>query len=78
MDCPACRRALPTLPLSWRTSVAAAITCTLTAVLIAIAADTSSAGALSGNYTWMGVILGLDVLWAVSYTLWPRRASKNG
>ncbi|MGW3796726.1 hypothetical protein FA951_02380 [Dermacoccus nishinomiyaensis] len=61
-----------------RTSVAAAITCMLTAVLIAIAADTSSAGALSGNYTWMGMILGLDVLWAVSYTLCPRRASKNG
>lgn len=57
-----------------RTSVAAVIACALTAGLIWWIDDPARTDALSENYRWLAFIWALDLLWAISTLLWPRRA----
>lgn len=57
-----------------RTGLAAAIACGVTAVLMMLAKPGTDTTALTDNYRWMLLICGLEVAWAVSYTIWPRRA----
>ncbi len=56
-----------------RTSIAALIASALTAALIWWIDNPARTDALRENYDWLAVIWGLDVLWAVSTLVWPRR-----
>lgn len=56
-----------------RTLLAAGIAAAVTWGLVSLAGDPSAVEVLEENYAWLRLILIIDVLWAVSYTLWPRR-----
>lgn len=43
-------------------------------LLTLIAADTADVTVLTDSFRILAVILGIDVLWAISYTVWPRKA----
>lgn len=58
-----------------RTMLAAAVASALTALLITIADDGANTQVLHDNFRWMGLVLGLDVLWAISYTVLPRKVT---
>lgn len=58
-----------------RTSLAAAIAGGLTAGLIWWVGDPPRTLALEQNYQWLAFIWGLDLLWATSTLIWPRRAT---
>lgn len=60
-----------------RTALAAVITSLLTAAMIRLAGTEQATSVLGSNYRWMVLILGLDTLWAVSYTIWPRKAEPS-
>lgn len=57
-----------------RTSLAAVIAGTLTAGLTWWIDDPARTDALRENYSWLALVWGLDLVWAVSTVLWPRRA----
>lgn len=57
-----------------RTSIAAVIAGGLTAGLIWWVDDSARTNALNDNYQWLAVIWGLDLIWAISTAIWPRRA----
>lgn len=56
-----------------RSVLAVAITAAVLGLLWLIAADPSRTQALLDAGRIAGIILAIDVVWAVSYTLWPRR-----
>ncbi|WP_295776524.1 hypothetical protein [uncultured Microbacterium sp.] len=58
-----------------RTIVMVVIAGGVTWGLIALARDGNGADDLLVNVRILGIILAADVIWAVSYTIWPRRAS---
>lgn len=57
-----------------RTGIAAVIAGGLTAGLVRWVGDPGRTGALSENYTWLGLVLVVELLWALSYTWWPKKA----
>lgn len=57
-----------------RTGLACLLAAGLAWVLIAWGDDAQRTDALHATYSWALVITGVDLLWAVSYTVWPRRA----
>ena len=56
-----------------RTGLAAVIACAVTAVLTTLAKPGTNTLPLTGNYRWMSIICALEVIWALSYTVKPRR-----
>lgn len=56
-----------------RTLIAVAIACALTWLLIAWVGHPERTVALESTYRWSGLILAIDTLWAMSYTIWPRK-----
>ena len=56
-----------------RTGVAVAITAGILWLLIAIVADPRRTGALQGIFPILGIWFVLDLIWAISYTLWPKQ-----
>lgn len=60
-----------------RISVAAVIAGTLTAGLIWWINDPARTEALRENYRWLAFIWGLDLVWAISTLIWPRRAPES-
>lgn len=56
-----------------RTLLAAAIACGLTWLLIAWVGHPERTVALESTYRWAALILGIDTVWAISYTIWPRK-----
>ncbi len=48
----------------------------LLAMIVWIGSPQRSAG-LDGLFPLLGVVVAIDVLWAVSYTIWPRKPSKT-
>lgn len=64
----------------WRdvllTLLVVAIAGAILGALILLVSDQTRTAALSGFFAVLGFILMIDVLWAVSYTLWPRHASE--
>ncbi len=56
-----------------RTALACGIAAAIAWALIAWAADPMRTGALEGTYTWAVLLTLIEVGWALSYTLWPRR-----
>ncbi|MEO6880841.1 MAG: hypothetical protein ABI181_07830 [Mycobacteriaceae bacterium] len=57
-----------------RTSVAAVVAGGLTAGLVGWIGDPARTQELSQNYRWLALVWILDLLWASSTVLWPRRA----
>ncbi|MBN8880821.1 MAG: hypothetical protein J0H73_00705 [Salana multivorans] len=41
--------------------------------LILLVGDPARTGALAATFRILGLILTIDLLWAISYTIWPRR-----
>lgn len=57
-----------------RTGLAMGIAGGLLWLLTLIAADTADVTVLTDSYRILALILGIEVLWAISYTVWPRKA----
>ena len=57
-----------------RTLLAVAIAGTILGGLIVVVGDPARTEALSGFFPLLGLILGIDVVWAISYTIWPKKA----
>ncbi|MEO6866479.1 MAG: hypothetical protein ABI200_00480 [Gaiellales bacterium] len=55
-----------------RTSLAAAIAAGVLWALIAMVDDPSRTNDLANVYQLLGILLAIDLLWAISYTVWPR------
>ena len=58
-----------------RTALAAAIACGMTELLVTWVGETDRTAALDSTYQWASFILVIDVLWAISYTVWPRKVA---
>lgn len=58
-----------------RTALAAAIACGMTGLLVTWVGETDRTAALDSTYQWASFILVIDVLWAISYTVWPRKVA---
>ncbi len=56
-----------------RTAAAVSIAAGLLHLLTVLVADAGRTGALTGLYPVLGIVLLVELLWALSYTLWPRR-----
>lgn len=61
----------------WRdvllTALAVFIAAVILGSIIVVVDDAQRTAALSGYFGILGIILTIDVVWAVSYTLWPRK-----
>ncbi|MGW9022491.1 hypothetical protein ACWGOE_13500 [Leucobacter chromiiresistens] len=55
------------------TLIAVAVAAGILAAIIAVVNDPQRTEALSNCYGILGVILAIDVVWAVSYTIWPKK-----
>lgn len=56
-----------------RTTIAVLIAGAVLGGLIAVVADPARTEELQGTFALLGVVLGVEFLWAVSYTIWPKR-----
>lgn len=56
-----------------RTTLAVAIAAAILGAIILIVGDSERTAALEGFFGILGLILAIDVLWAVSYTIWPKK-----
>lgn len=56
------------------TLLAVGIAAALIWVLTAIAPDPAQVTGLGDTYRILGIVLGIDVIWAISYTIWPKKA----
>jgi hypothetical protein len=43
--------------------------------LTVIAADEAKTEGLEGTYPVLGIIFTIEVIWAVCYTIWPKRSA---
>lgn len=57
-----------------RTLLATAIAAAILGGLIVIVAAPGRTAELLGFFRILGIVLAIDVIWAVSYTVWPKRA----
>jgi len=57
-----------------RTLLAAAIAAAILGGLILLVGDAERTSELLGFFPILGVIVGIDLLWAISYSVWPKRA----
>ena len=60
-----------------RTSIACAIAAAIAFGLIAWNGASSRTAELESTYTWALILSGFEVLFAVSYTIWPRREKES-
>lgn len=60
-----------------RTALAGAIASALTASLTWMASPGTDTRSLTQNYRWMAAIFIIDLLWAISYTIWPRKEESS-
>jgi hypothetical protein len=57
-----------------RTALAAVIAATVIGLLVLVVGDADRTAPLLDTFPLLALITGLDLLWAISYTVWPRRA----
>lgn len=61
----------------WRdvllTGLAVVIAAAILGALVLLTNDAERTSALSGYFGVLGIILAVDVVWALSYTIWPRK-----
>jgi hypothetical protein len=60
-----------------RTTAAVVIAAGTIAGLVAMVDDPARTTALSARYAILGLILAAEILWAASYTIWPRRQTRR-
>jgi hypothetical protein len=60
-----------------RTGVAALIAGGILGALIAVVDDPERTSDLRATFTVLGVVVGVEILWAVSYTVWPRKPAAS-
>ncbi|WIE71990.1 hypothetical protein [Curtobacterium sp. MCJR17_020] len=56
-----------------RTGLAVLIAGGILGALIALVADPERTAELQGTFALLGLVFAIEVLWAISYTLWPRK-----
>jgi len=56
-----------------RTTVAVLIAAGLLHLLTVLVNDPNRTGALTGLYPVLGIVFLVDVVWAISYTIWPKK-----
>lgn len=61
-----------------QTGLAAAIACATTVGLTTVTEPGVDTAALSRTYQWMAIAFVAEVIWAVSYTIWPRPSAASG
>ena len=61
-----------------RTAIAVTVASAVTWVLVAWVGDPVRTATLETTYRWSAIILGIETLVAVTYTIWPRRAPSAG
>lgn len=57
-----------------RTALAMGIAAAILILLIWIAADPARTGGLVDTFRVLGIILTVEVIWAASYSIWPKKA----
>ncbi|WP_053386213.1 hypothetical protein [Leucobacter japonicus] len=57
------------------TVIAVAIAAAILGAIIAVVDDAARTAALSGFFRILGIIVVIECIWAVSYTLWPKKPS---
>ena len=60
-----------------RTAAAAGIAAAVLWLLTIIAAEGTNTAALTGTYRLLGVILAVELVWAISYTIWPKKMAPS-
>ena len=64
----------------WRdvllTTLAVGIAAAILGSIILLVNDAERTAALSGYFGILGIILAIDLVWALSYTVWPKRAAE--
>ncbi|MGR0160630.1 hypothetical protein [Paenarthrobacter nitroguajacolicus] len=64
----------------WRdvllTALAVVIAAATLGAIILLVNDAERTSALSGFFRILGIIFGIDFLWAVSYTIWPKKPAR--
>ncbi|MBT1544002.1 hypothetical protein [Curtobacterium aurantiacum] len=58
-----------------RTGLAVLIAGGVIGALVLVVGDPERTSELQGTVALLGVILGIELLWAISYTIWPRRTA---
>lgn len=58
-----------------RTSAAAMIAAAIVAAITWWVADSTRTGALTGWYGILGAIAVIELIWAISYSIWPRKSA---
>lgn len=61
-----------------RTILGAAVASAVIGLLVVIAGDPVRSAAVTAFMPIVGIVVAVDLLWAVSYTLWPRRDPRTG
>ena len=61
-----------------RTILGAAVAAAVIGLLVAIAGDAGRSAAVTAFLPALGIVVGVDLLWAVSYTIWPRATPRTG
>lgn len=56
-----------------RTLLMAAIAGAISGALILLVGDPERTGELAINFRILGIILAIDLIWAISYTIWPKK-----
>lgn len=60
-----------------RTAVAVGVAGGLLWLLAILVGDPSRTGALTGLYPILGIVFLIELIWAISYTVWPRKHSAS-
>lgn len=60
-----------------RTAVAVSVAAVVLAALILLAGDGDRTEVLVAYYPILGIIAAVDLIWAISYTIWPKRPAKT-
>lgn len=61
-----------------RTILGAAVAAAVIGLLALVAGDVQRSAALTSFLPILGIVVAADLLWAVSYTIWPRRTPQTG
>lgn len=61
-----------------RTLLGAGVAAAVIGLLVLIAGDAERSAAIVSFLPLLGIVVVADLLWAVSYTIWPRRAPRTG
>nr|WP_218875716.1 hypothetical protein [Leifsonia naganoensis] len=61
-----------------RTMIGAVVAAAVIGLLAVIAGDAERSAAITAFLPILGIVVAVDLVWAVSYTIWPRPAPRTG